>query len=156
MQSAKTDRGSNEEFGMFLMKTTSKTIFSFMAAGLLLSAFASQGLAQSSPTSGGSTPSSGSSTPEKPLSKSKLKKLCKTTPTDPRCPSPDSMTTPSGSMSAPASSSPGTMSAPATDSSGAGSTGGSTSGGSTGGGMTPTSPTDTAPPSSGGSAPKVP
>jgi hypothetical protein len=52
---------------------TSKSIFSFVAAGLLLSAFTSQALAQTSPS-------------PKPMSKKALKALCKKTPTDSRCP----------------------------------------------------------------------
>jgi hypothetical protein len=124
MQSAGTDRDSNEEFGMFLMKTTSKMIFSFVAAGLLVSAFGSQGLAQSSASPSTDSPSTAS--PEKPLSPAKLKKLCKKTPGDERCvKKDDSMTAPTATPSS-------------TDST-------STTPG-VGGGSTSTEPTTTTPP----------
>jgi hypothetical protein len=144
-------RSLNEEFGMLLMKTTSKTIFSFVAAGLLLSATGIQVLAQtSSPT-------------KKPLSPKALKTLCKKNPSDSRCPA-GSSTTPStdgsssgGSMSAPSSG--GSMSAPSGGGSMGAPSGGSTdpsSGGSMGapsggGSMGAPSGGSSAPSSSGGS-----
>jgi hypothetical protein len=80
----------------FLMKTSSKTIFSFIAAGLLLSATGAHVLAQSDVPS------------PKPLSPKALKKLCLKTPTDPRCTSNDS-----SSPTSPApTTSPGSMSNP--------------------------------------------
>jgi hypothetical protein len=128
-------RGSNEEFGMFRMKTTSKTIFSLVAAGLLLYVSGAQVLAQSSSPS------------PKTLSPKALKKLCAKTPSDSRCPASSSSPSSSGSMpsssgtSAPSDSMPsssgtsapsGSMpsssgtSAPSSDSTTSPSTGGST------------------------------
>jgi hypothetical protein len=74
-----------KNLGMFLMKMTSRIVFSFVAAGLLLSAFSFQGLAQTSTT-------------PKPLSKKALKALCKKTPSDSRCPQTTPKTPDSSSL----------------------------------------------------------
>lgn len=76
------------------MKITSKSIFSFVAAGLLLSAVTSQALAQTSPS-------------PKPMSKKALKALCKKTPTDSRCPA-STKEPGASSLGSPSSTSPST------------------------------------------------
>jgi hypothetical protein len=122
------------------MKMTSKSIFSFVAAGLLLSSVTSQALAQTSPS-------------PKPMSKKALKTLCKKTPTDSRCPAStkapgasslkDSSSTPaSTSGSDPMKPAGDTMSPPA-------STGGSDP-------MKPAGDTMSPPASTGGSDPMKP
>ncbi|MGB8702085.1 MAG: hypothetical protein WCD18_21925 [Thermosynechococcaceae cyanobacterium] len=64
------------------MKTSSTTIFSCIAAGLLLSAFSSQALAQTEVS------------PDKPLSPEALEALCKESPSDARCASKEGAMTP--------------------------------------------------------------
>jgi len=86
-------RGLNNEFGTFPMKTTSKTIFSFISAGLLLCASGAYVLAQTNSPS------------RQPLSPQALKKLCKKTPTDPRCPQGDASAPISPTQTAPGASS---------------------------------------------------
>lgn len=124
---------------MFLMKMTSRIVFSFVTAGLLLSAFSFQGLAQTS-----STP--------KPLSKKALKALCKKTPSDSRCPqatptTPDSSSLKDSSTTPPSSPMGGSSDPmkPAGDTTAPPPTGASDP-------MKPAGDT-TAPPSTGGSAP---
>jgi hypothetical protein len=93
----------NDEFGTFPMKMTSKTILSFISAGLLLCASGAYVLAQTD------TPS------PKPLSPKALKKLCTKTPTDPRCPQDKSGAPTSTDPTAPGNSGSMPMPSPSSD-----------------------------------------
>jgi outer membrane biosynthesis protein TonB len=64
----------NEEFGMFPMKTATKTVFGLMTVGFVLGTLSHQSLAQDKPAA-----------PEKPMSPQAMEILCKRFPLNSRC-----------------------------------------------------------------------